>query len=88
MISQSHIIMDVVLQVYNLLAPSPEEDGVPYESLHITATGYPEGMASMCFSDGNTLVIGSKDHQVLLYTRVQNCLNRLPIDPSCWHVHK
>jgi len=57
-----------LLKVYNLLAPSPEEDGVPYESLHIIATGYPEGMASMCFSDSNTLVIGSKDHQVLSCT--------------------
>jgi len=55
-----------LLKVYHLLAPSPEEDGVPYERLHVIATGYPEGIAGMCFSNSSTLVTGSKDHQVII----------------------
>lgn len=57
-----------LMQVYNLLVPSPEEDGAPYKSLHIIPGAYPEGVASLSFCDDNVLVVGSKDHQVCLHT--------------------
>ena len=75
----SYLILDIsntcmyLVQVYNLLVPSPEEDGAPYESLHVIAGAYPEGIASFSFCDGNVLVTGSKDHQVCVCVCVCVC---------------
>lgn len=62
-------------QVYSLLVPSSDEDGAPYESLHVIARAYPEGIAGVSYCDGNVLVIGSKEHQVCLCVCACACIH-------------